>query len=172
MTDTTAVSPAAAGPHLLVTGGAGFIGQAVVEAALGRGWRVRVLDSLRSDVHGGLPTPDPRIQFLVGDVTDPGVVAHALAGIDVVCHQAAKVGLGVDFSDAPDYVHSNEVGTAVLLAGMAAAGIDRVRHDRDSVAAPAASRGSGPRCGYAAGRQLAPRPQCAAGAGGGKSRGA
>jgi len=126
VTDTTAVIPAAAGPHLLVTGGAGFIGQAVVEAALGRGWRVRVLDSLRSDVHGGLPTPDPRIQFLVGDVTDPGVVAHALAGIDVVCHQAAKVGLGVDFSDAPDYVHSNEVGTAVLLAGMAAAGIDRL----------------------------------------------
>ena len=126
MTDTTTASPATAAPHLLVTGGAGFIGGAIVEAALARGWRVRVLDSLRSDVHGGLPAADPRIQFLVGDVANPGVVAHALAGIDVVCHQAAKVGLGVDFSDAPDYVHSNEVGTAVLLAGMATAGIDRL----------------------------------------------
>jgi dTDP-L-rhamnose 4-epimerase len=112
--------------HLLVTGGAGFIGGAIVTEALNRGWRVRVLDSLRRDVHGGLPTPDPRVEFVVGDVTDPVVVAHALAGIDVVCHQAAKVGLGVDFSDAPDYVHSNEVGTAVLLAGMQAAGIERM----------------------------------------------
>jgi dTDP-L-rhamnose 4-epimerase len=112
--------------HLLVTGGAGFIGTAIVAEALDRGWRVRVLDSLRRDVHGGLPKPDPRVDFVVGDVTDAAVVAHALRGIDVVCHQAAKVGLGVDFSDAPDYVHSNEVGTAVLLAGMQAAGILRL----------------------------------------------
>ena len=116
----------AGGRHLLVTGGAGFIGGAIVEAALARGWQVRVLDSLRRDVHGGLPVVDPRVEFVVGDVTDPGVVAHALRGVDVVCHQAAKVGLGVDFSDAPDYVHSNEVGTAVLLAGMTTAGIDRL----------------------------------------------
>ena len=112
--------------HLLVTGGAGFIGSAIVSAALDRGWRVRVLDSLRGDVHGGLPTPDPRVEFIVGDVTDADVVAQSLRGIDVVCHQAAKVGLGVDFSDAPDYVHSNEVGTAVLLAGMQTAGISRL----------------------------------------------
>jgi dTDP-L-rhamnose 4-epimerase len=112
--------------HLLVTGGAGFIGGAVVTSALAEGWRVRVLDSLRRDVHGGLPESDSRVEFVVGDVTDPGTVAHALDGIDAVCHQAAKVGLGVDFSDAPDYVHSNEVGTAVLLAGMAAAGVSRL----------------------------------------------
>jgi dTDP-L-rhamnose 4-epimerase len=123
MIETT--TPSAPG-HLLVTGGAGFIGSAIVTAALDRGWSVRVLDSLRRDVHGGLPTPDPRVEFLVGDVTDPAAVAHALRGIDVVCHQAAKVGLGVDFSDAPDYVNSNEVGTAVLLAGMQTARIDRM----------------------------------------------
>jgi dTDP-L-rhamnose 4-epimerase len=112
--------------HLLVTGGAGFIGSAIVSAALDDGWQVRVLDSLRRDVHGGLPTPDPRVDFIVGDVTDRATVSSALRGIDAVCHQAAKVGLGVDFSDAPDYVHSNEVGTAVLLAGMRAAGISRL----------------------------------------------
>jgi dTDP-L-rhamnose 4-epimerase len=120
-------TPASPSPgRLLVTGGAGFIGSAIVTAALERGWRVRVLDSLRRDVHGGLPTPDPWVDFVVGDVTDAAVVAHSLEGVDVVCHQAAKVGLGVDFSDAPDYVHSNEVGTAVLLAGMQTAGIIRL----------------------------------------------
>ena len=111
--------------RLLVTGGAGFIGSAVVEAALDAGHTVRVLDSLRSDVHGAEPAVDGRVQFVRGDVRDSEAVTAALDGIDVVCHQAAKVGLGVDFSDAPDYVSSNEVGTAVLLAAMAQAGIRR-----------------------------------------------
>ncbi len=111
---------------LLVTGGAGFIGSAVVEQALGRGWSVRVLDSLRPDVHGGPPTLDPLVDFVHGDVRDAAVVDAALAGVDAVCHQAAKVGLGVDFQDAPDYVDSNEHGTAVLLAAMDRAGVDRL----------------------------------------------
>jgi dTDP-L-rhamnose 4-epimerase len=111
--------------RLLVTGGAGFIGSAIVEAALGRGDDVRVLDSLRSDVHGADPVLDPRVDFVHGDVRDAETVQRALEGVDAVCHQAAKVGLGVDFSDAPDYVSSNEFGTSVLLAQLAAAGVTR-----------------------------------------------
>jgi len=111
---------------LLVTGGAGFIGGAIVTAALDAGLRVRVLDSLRSDVHGGDPALDGRVEFVRADVRDADAVAGALEGVDTVCHQAAKVGLGVDFSDAPDYVGSNELGTAVLLKGMTAAGIGRL----------------------------------------------
>jgi dTDP-L-rhamnose 4-epimerase len=53
-------------------------------------------------------------------------VARAVSGVDVVCHQAAKVGLGVDFSDAPDYVGSNDLGTAVVLAALAKADIGRL----------------------------------------------
>lgn len=111
--------------RILVTGGAGFIGSAIVEAALAEGHEVRVLDSLRSDVHGGEPAIPEGVEFIRGDVRDAELVGDALAGVDVVCHQAAKVGLGVDFSDAPDYVSSNEFGTAVLLAAMAQAGIRR-----------------------------------------------
>lgn len=118
---------------LLVTGGAGFIGSAVVGQALDAGWSVRVLDSLREDVHGVRATAeavrtsgvDPRAEFLLGDVRDSGTVAAALHDVDVVCHQAGKVGLGVDFFDAPDYVGSNDLGTAVLLAEMTRAGIGR-----------------------------------------------
>ncbi|MCS5498607.1 NAD-dependent epimerase/dehydratase family protein [Cnuibacter physcomitrellae] len=110
--------------RLLVTGGAGFIGGEIVTAALDAGWDVRILDSLRPDVHGpALPAVDPRAELVVGSVTDPDDVAGALAGVDVVSHQAAKVGLGVDFSDAPDYAGSNVTGTAVVLAGMAEAGV-------------------------------------------------
>jgi len=111
--------------RLLVTGGAGFIGSAIVEAALAQGHDVRVLDSLRSDVHGGDPAIPAGVEFVRGDVRDADLVTNALDGVDVVCHQAAKVGLGVDFSDAPDYVSSNEFGTAVLLAGMARTGVRR-----------------------------------------------
>jgi len=111
---------------LLVTGGAGFIGSAIVEAALREGEHVRVLDSLRADVHGSAVYKRPGVEFINGDVRDAAVVEYALDGIDTVCHQAAKVGLGVDFSDAPDYVSSNDHGTAVLLAAMAAQGVQRL----------------------------------------------
>jgi len=113
--------------RLLVTGGAGFIGGAVVAAAVERGWRVRVLDSLRADVHasGTARVPDG-VELLVGDVRDADLVDRALDGVDAVSHQAAKVGLGVDPSDTPDYVGSNDLGTAVLLARLAAAGIRRL----------------------------------------------
>jgi len=111
---------------LLVTGGAGFIGGTIVEAALERGDTVRVLDSLRADVHGGEVQLDPRVKLIQGDVRDPEVVASALHGVDVVCHQAAKVGLGVDMSDTVDYVASNDLGTAVLLTAMANAGVARL----------------------------------------------
>ena len=112
--------------RLLVTGGAGFIGGAVVAQALARGWEVRILDSLRPDVHGEPAPATADAELLIGDVRDPATVDRALAGVDAVSHQAAKVGLGVDLADAPDYVGSNDLGTAVLLARMAALGIPRL----------------------------------------------
>ncbi|KJC64398.1 NAD-dependent epimerase/dehydratase family protein [Agreia bicolorata] len=112
-------------PHLLVTGGAGFIGSEIVRQALDAGYAVRILDSLRADVHETAPALDERAEFVFGDVRDEETVTRSLEGIDAVCHQAGKVGLGVDFYDAPDYVSSNELGTAVLLSAMTRAGIDR-----------------------------------------------
>ncbi|MBC7760645.1 MAG: NAD-dependent epimerase/dehydratase family protein [Candidatus Saccharibacteria bacterium] len=111
---------------ILITGGAGFIGSAIVAEALQRGETVRVLDSLRADVHGGTPVVPPGVEFVHADVRDPDALAVALFGVDVVCHQAAKVGLGVSFEDAPDYVASNDLGTAVLLAAMARSDVERL----------------------------------------------
>jgi dTDP-L-rhamnose 4-epimerase len=102
---------------LLVTGGAGFIGSHVVDALVDAGEAVRVLD-LRGPVAAGA-------EHIRGDVRDPDVVAAALEGVDAVCHQAAKVGLGVDLEDITDYVAHNDVGTAVLLRAMARAGTVR-----------------------------------------------
>ncbi len=111
---------------VLVTGGAGFIGTAVVDAVLASGHSVRVLDSLRPDVHGVAGVMPRDVDFVHADVRDASAVARALHGIDAVCHQAAKVGLGVDFADAPDYVSSNDLGTATMLAAMAAASVNHL----------------------------------------------
>jgi dTDP-L-rhamnose 4-epimerase len=104
--------------RVLLTGGAGFIGRAVLSELLARGHEVRVLDSLRADVHRGAPVSLPA-ELVVADVRDGDAVYAALADVEAVCHLAAKVGLGVDVQDLPDYADSNDHGTAVLLAAMA-----------------------------------------------------
>jgi dTDP-L-rhamnose 4-epimerase len=115
---------------VLVTGGAGFIGSHLVADLLRRGREVRVLDSLRPDVHrdpaADAATIPDGVELIIGDVRDRAAVDGALRGVSGVCHLAAKVGLGVDAQDLPDYADSNVHGTAVLLAAMATAGISRL----------------------------------------------
>ncbi|GAC1610723.1 MAG: NAD-dependent epimerase/dehydratase family protein [Mycobacteriales bacterium] len=108
-----------------MTGGAGFIGAHIVDACLEAGHQVRVLDSLDPQVHpGGWPDHlDQRAERVHGDVRE--LPNGILDGVDAVSHQAAIVGLGLDLSDLPMYVSTNDLGTAVVLAAMAAAGIGR-----------------------------------------------
>jgi dTDP-L-rhamnose 4-epimerase len=113
--------------NVLLTGGAGFIGQHVLRELLARGHQVRVLDSLRPDVHASQQwTPPNGVEFQIADVRDAAAIDRALSGIEAVLHLAAKVGLGVDVGDLPDYASSNDVGTAELLAGMARADVSRL----------------------------------------------
>ena len=109
--------------RVLLTGGAGFIGRHVHTQLVAEGHDVMVLDSLRSDVHSQAPALD---DLIVADVRDAEAVRKALAGVDVVVHLAAKVGLGVDLDDLDDYVSSNSLGTAVLLKEMAHEDIRRL----------------------------------------------
>lgn len=108
--------------RVLVTGAAGFIGSHVVEALSARGHETVAVDNLLPKAHGS----EPDFDGVVGDVRDPALLADLLAGVDVVCHQAAMVGHGVSPADAPDYVLHNDLGTAVLLSAMHEAGVRRL----------------------------------------------
>ncbi|MEV5966791.1 NAD-dependent epimerase/dehydratase family protein [Kribbella sp. NPDC051952] len=110
--------------RVLLTGGAGFIGQHVHHQLVAEGHEVVVLDSFRPDVHAHKPEPRPGL--IIGDVRDAETVRRALDGIDTVIHLAAKVGLGVDLDDLDDYVSSNSLGTAVLLRQLAHAKIQHL----------------------------------------------
>ena len=74
------------GEHVLITGGAGFIGSHLADELLDRGYRVRALDSLAEQVHGpGRKRPaylNAGVELIVGDVRDPAVVRRALRGIN------------------------------------------------------------------------------------------
>jgi dTDP-L-rhamnose 4-epimerase len=86
-----------------------------------------VVDSFRADVHAGRPASQPAdIEYVRADVRDATALDRVLAGMDGVVHLAAKVGLGVDVQDLPDYAASNDAGTAELLAAMARKNVGRL----------------------------------------------
>jgi dTDP-L-rhamnose 4-epimerase len=109
--------------HVLVTGGAGFIGSHLVDELLDHGYGVRILDNLTPQVHpSGLPPEDlnPQAEFMQGDVRVPEDVRAALRGMDGVVHLAAAVGVGQSMYQISEYTSVNNYGTAVLLQEMIA----------------------------------------------------
>src|SRR5262245_18123414 len=103
--------------HVLVTGGAGFIGSFVVDRLLAAGHSVRVLDNLDPQVHPeGRPSYLARdTELIVGDVRDRAGLERALDGVDAVVHAAAAVGVGQSLYKVEHYVDVNVRGTATVL---------------------------------------------------------
>jgi len=110
--------------RVLVTGAAGFIGSAVVRALRTAGHDVVAVDALIAQAHPPGRTLPPGTDFL--DVTCIDQWRDRLSGVDVVCHQAAMVGAGTSVADLPGYARNNDLGTAVTLAAMSEAGVDRL----------------------------------------------
>ncbi|MBX6741646.1 MAG: NAD-dependent epimerase/dehydratase family protein [Acetobacteraceae bacterium] len=114
---------------ILVTGGAGFIGRHVSHALLRLGHRVRVLDNLIEQVHGGRNWSEglnSEVEFLVGDVRDEAALIRALKGVDKVVHLAAEVGVGQSMYAVDRYVLANDHGTATLLQQLIHRPVQRV----------------------------------------------
>jgi len=107
---------------VLITGGAGFIGSHLADALLASGYRVRALDNLSEQVHGGgreFPAYlDREVETLEGDIRNPRDVERAVSGVDAVFHFASAVGVGQSMYEIERYVDVNNRGTAVLLEAL------------------------------------------------------
>jgi len=77
--------------HILVTGGAGFIGSNLVEALLTQGNEVIVLDNFMTGKRENLApfSTDPKFTLIEGDIRDMAMCRKAVAGTDYVLHEAA-----------------------------------------------------------------------------------
>jgi dTDP-L-rhamnose 4-epimerase len=105
--------------HVLVTGGAGFIGSHIVDALIDMGVEVSVLDNLDPAAHAERPGYlNEKARYIWGDCRSIDDWRTALDGVDAVCHQAGKVGLGVDFADVDAYVSHNDDGWALGLRAL------------------------------------------------------
>jgi dTDP-L-rhamnose 4-epimerase len=116
--------------HVLITGGAGFIGSHLADELLNYGYRVRALDVLAAQVHGPQrQRPDylnPEVELIMGDIRDSAVVRRALQGIDAVYHFAAAVGVGQSMYKVEHYTSTNNLGTAVLLQALIERPVERL----------------------------------------------
>jgi UDP-glucose 4-epimerase len=118
----------------LVTGGAGFIGSHLVEALLGAGWRVRVLDDFSTGNAANLAPFADRVDLVRGSVTDPAAALAATASCEVVFHLAAlpSVVLSVE---KPLQVHEvTATGTLNVLDAARRQGVRRVVYAASSSA--------------------------------------
>jgi UDP-glucose 4-epimerase len=119
---------------VLVTGGCGFIGSHLVAALIARGDRVRVLDSLVSGKRENLGGYAAEIELLIGDVKDQALVAQAVAGVDLVFHEAALASVPRSIEDPLATHAACTTGTIVLLNTARLAGVKRVVYAASSSA--------------------------------------
>ncbi|HBL72703.1 MAG TPA: epimerase [Bacteroidales bacterium] len=109
--------------HILITGGAGFIGSNLALLLVNRGYVVTVLDKLSPQIHGPNPETDSplfrsiidKVKFIKGSVTSRKDLLEALLGQDAIVHLAAETGTGQSMYEIDNYVAVNCGGTALLL---------------------------------------------------------
>ena len=109
----------------LVTGGAGFIGSHLVEALLGEGFRVRVVDDLATGRRSNLAHLEGRYEWIEGSVADFAVCQRAAEGVDYVFHQAAIPSVPRSVREPLSSHESGPTATINMLEAARLAGVRR-----------------------------------------------
>jgi dTDP-glucose 4,6-dehydratase len=122
--------------HIIVTGGAGFIGSHLVDALLERDDRVTVLDRLSAggslanlEHHDG----DPRFTFVRGDVCDPALVDRLVADADGIVHAAAESHVDRSIDEPASFLTTNVLGTETILEAVHRHGVRMLMVSTDEV---------------------------------------
>jgi len=100
---------------LAITGATGFVGSAVLDAALAAGHQVRALARRAQAARAG-------VEWVAGDLADTAALAALVAGADAVIHVAGLT----NTPDPAAFTPANVTGTANVLAAMTAAGVRRL----------------------------------------------
>jgi UDP-glucose 4-epimerase len=110
--------------RVLVTGGAGYVGSVSVEALVGAGHDVVVLDDLSKGHRDALPGG---VSLVQGSYGDPAVVGPLLAStpIDAVLHCAARSLVGESVANPALYYRENVAGGIAFLEALREAGVGR-----------------------------------------------
>lgn len=103
--------------HILVTGGAGFIGSHLVDELVRQNYNVRVLDIFEAQVHQGHRPKylNKRCEYIKGDVRKSKDLKKALKDVNVIFHLAAQVGVGQSMYQIKKYMDHNTMGTSILI---------------------------------------------------------
>lgn len=115
--------------HVLVTGGAGFIGTNFIRLVIGNKLsgisKITVLDKL---TYAGIKenifefTGSPTFDFIEGDISNPNTVKSALRGVDSIINFAAESHVDRSIINSVDFVNTNILGVQVLLDAIRVAG--------------------------------------------------
>lgn len=107
--------------NILVTGGLGFIGQALARRLADSGHHLVLVDNLSPQIHGELPQVDLSAladcdyEVVRGDSRNPRAFAHYLAEADYLVHFAAETGTAQSMYEVARYNEVNSQGTAAIL---------------------------------------------------------
>lgn len=112
-------------PRVLVTGGAGFIGSHIVAALVRRGDQVRVLDNFCTGKRENLAPFAGQVELVEADLNDTAAVARAIAGCEVVFHEAALASVPLSVERPLDSHAACATGTLNMLDQARRAGVRR-----------------------------------------------
>ncbi len=108
---------------ILITGGSGFIGSAIVNMLAGMGEsNITVIDSMNKQIHGGdwkdsflYKSINGKCNFIKGSVTDLSMIQQALSDNEIIIHLAAETGTGQSMYQINEYNNTNIMGLSNLL---------------------------------------------------------
>lgn len=103
--------------HILITGGAGFIGSHLIRRLLARGDSIAILDNLTTGNFDNIRefTGHPRFAFAIDDLNNPLVLDRLASQADAIVHLAAAVGVQLVVERPTETIETNVLGTHAVL---------------------------------------------------------